>query len=41
MREFYRRTYGTDVPSADSRMMGDQADLDRLENAKPFDRAFI
>jgi len=22
-------------------MMGDQADLDRLENAKPFDRAFI
>jgi len=35
------RTNGTDVPSVDSRMMGDQADLDRLENAKPFDRAFI
>jgi uncharacterized protein (DUF305 family) len=52
MREFYKRTYGTDVP-ASSGMMGpgrgmgrggmmeDSTDLTALENATPFDKAFI
>ncbi len=52
MREFYKRTYGTDV-SESSGMMGsgggmgsggmmdNSTDLTALENAKPFDKAFI
>ncbi|WP_414468587.1 DUF305 domain-containing protein [Methanobacterium sp. ACI-7] len=51
MREFYKRTYGADVPVSSGmmgsgegrggRMMGDSTDLTELENAKPFDKAFI
>jgi uncharacterized protein (DUF305 family) len=52
MREFYKRTYGTDVPASSgmmgpgegmghSEMRGDSTDLVQLENAKPFDKAFI
>ncbi|MGF7118917.1 DUF305 domain-containing protein [Methanobacterium oryzae] len=52
MREFYKRTYGTDVPESSGMMgpgrgmgrggmMDNSTDLDELENAKPFDKAFI
>lgn len=51
MREFYKRVYGTEVPES-SGMMGSgrgmgrggmmgETDLTQLENAKPFDKAFI
>jgi uncharacterized protein (DUF305 family) len=52
MQEFYKSTYGTDVPSSSSMMgsgmdmgsdvmMRNSTDLTQLENAKPFDKAFI
>lgn len=52
MREFYKRTYGTDVPESSGMMgsgrgmgrggmMGNSTDLTELQNAKPFDKAFI
>lgn len=40
MRQWYKEWYGTDVPP-NSNMMGNVTDLNRLENAKPFDKEFI
>lgn len=40
MRQWYKEWYGTDVPP-NSGMMGNVTDLNRLENAKPFDKEFI
>lgn len=40
MRAWYKEWYGTDVPP-DSHMMRNVTDLNRLENAKPFDKEFI
>ncbi|MGB9979592.1 DUF305 domain-containing protein [Methanobacterium sp.] len=40
MRKWYKMWYGTDVPS-NSHMMMNSTDLNRLENAKPFDKEFI
>lgn len=40
MRQWYKEWYGTDVP-ANSHMMMNNTDLNRLKNAKPFDKEFI
>lgn len=45
MRQWYKEWYGTDVPASSS-MMGHRGmmnitDLNKLENAKPFDKEFI
>ena len=40
MRTWYKEWYGTDVPP-NSSMMGSVTDLNRLKNAKDFDKEFI
>jgi len=45
MRQWYKEWYGTDVPAnpsmMGSRSMMNTTDLNKLENAKPFDKEFI
>lgn len=45
MRQWYKEWYGTDVPASSGRMghggMMNTTDLNKLENAKPFDKEFI